>query len=97
MQSQIRNANFNVEAAREYVLPRANIDDSVHHVRKSIYFLTKVKSKNQAQQDMIERTMEQERLKEELKMHAAIVPNPKASWEPFSGEQASLKKMPTQA
>lgn len=48
LQTQLRSNNFNMDVARQYIMPRANIDESVHQVRKNIYFLTKVKSKNQA-------------------------------------------------
>lgn len=92
--SDIRKTGFNLDVAKKMVIGTSGIDESVHRVRKNIFYISRMKVKNQFQNDMITEQVQQGR----TVVHdpgPAIVPDPnypKARKSTKESEVRELKK-----
>ena len=73
--SELRKTGFNIDVAKSMVIGRNDIDQSVHMVRKNIFYISRMKVKNQFQNDMLTEKV-QEDIKRRIEPGPAIVPDP---------------------
>lgn len=52
--NEIRASGFDPLVVKKMIMSKKTIDDSIHKVRKDIFFLNKVKLRQQCQNDLID-------------------------------------------